>query len=186
MRMPDAGATRKRHAARMEAFVRKLLVLGIASMLAAPVLAAPKAPPPELLGLTLGMNDLEVRGRLERIGKPSEMQPEGGGRKQIWTLRHRRYQTLNMRFSPTFQLQWCTAYARRGRVRYADVGDTTRARKVGRFIWVWNVSATPGRAACQITARGTDPVYASSVALSAPLSAPRDSVHSEPPADSIR
>ena len=171
---------------RLEAFVRKLLVLGIVTMLASPVLAAPRVPPPELLGLALGMNDLEVRGRLERVGKLSETQPEGRGRKQIWHLRHRRYETLNLRFSPAFELQWCTAYARRGRVRYADVGDTTLARKVGRFIWVWNVSATGSRAAYQITARGTDPVYASSVALSVPLSAPRDSVPPETPADSIR
>ena len=166
--------------------MRKLLVLGIVSMLAAPVLAASKAPPPELLGLTLGMNDLDVRGRLERIGKLGDTQPEGKGRKQIWNLRHRRYQTLNLRFSGAFQLQWCTAYARPRRLRYADVGDTTLARKVGRFIWVWNVPSTPGRAAYQVTARGTDPVYASSVALSAPLSVPRDSVPSETPADSAR
>jgi hypothetical protein len=114
------------------------------------------------------------------------MQPEGEGRKQIWNLRHRRYQTLNLRLNPEYVLQWCTAYPRRGRVRYADVGDTTLARKLGRFIWVWNVTATGTRAAYQITARGADPIYASSVALSAPLSVPRDSVPSETPADSAR
>lgn len=166
--------------------MRKLLVLGAVSMLASPILAAPRVPPQELLGLTLGMTDIEIRGRLERIGKLSETQPEGKGRKQIWNLRHRRYQTMNLRLNPAFELQWCTAYPRRGRLRYADVGDTTLARKVGRFIWVWNVTATSTKAAYQITARGTDPVFASSVALSAPLLASRDSVPSETPADSIR
>jgi hypothetical protein len=170
----------------MEACVLYLLVLALVSTLASPTLAAPKVPPQELLGLTLGMSDVEIRGHLERIGTLSKTQPEGEGREQIWNLRHRHFQTLNLRLNPAFELQWCTAYARPGRLRYTNVGDTTLARKVGRFIWVWNVTASGGRAAYQITARGTDPVYASSVALSPPLSAPRDSVPADTPADSAR
>jgi hypothetical protein len=130
------------------------------------------------------MTDPEVRDRLARVGKLSETQPEGAGRKQIWRLRHRKFQTLNLRMSPAFELQWCTVYARKNRVRYAELGDTTLARKVGRFIWVWNVPASGALPGYQVTARGTDPVFASSVALSVPLSAPRDSFPAL--ADSIR
>jgi len=166
--------------------MRSLLALGIALILASPLGAASRVPPPELIGLTLGMPDHEVRARLERLGKLTETQPEAGGRKQIWQLRHRRYGTLNLRFNPKFELQWCTVYARRGRLRYTDLGDTTVARKVGRFIWVWNVPAAAGHAAYQVTARGTDPVFASSVALSAPLSRPAGAEPSSAPADSIR
>lgn len=164
-----------------------LLLVVTVVVLATPILAAPRMPPPELLGLTLGMNDLEVRRRLERIGKLADMQPEGGGgRKQIWNLRHRRFQTLNLRLTPEFKLQWCTAYAKRGRMRYADIGDTTLARKVGRFIWIWSAKAAGGRPAYQITARGTDPAYASSVALSTLLPSAADTSAAEAPADSIR
>jgi len=169
-----------------ETFMRSLLALGIALALVSPAAAAPRVPPPELVGLRLGMSDHDVRVRLERLGKLAEMQPEGGERKQIWHLRHKRYGTLNLRLNPALELQWCTAYARRGRLRYADLGDTTVARKVGRFIWVWNVPAAAGRAAYQVMARGTDPVFASSVALSAPLTRPPGAEPPDAPADSIR
>ena len=162
------------------------LALALAALLAAPLAAAPRLPPPKLLGLTLGMPDHEVRGRLERLGRLAEMQPEAGGRKQIWQLRHDRYETLNLRFSAGHELQWCTAYPRRGRVRYADLGDTAAARRAGRFIWVWNVPAAAGRPGYQVTARGTDPVFASSVALSPPLSRPEGTEPSLSPADSAR
>lgn len=166
--------------------MRRLLALAIAWTLASPLAAAPRVPPPELLGLTLGMPDHEVRARLGQLGKLSETQPAARGRKQIWQLRHKRYETLNLRLDPKFELQWCTVYARRGRLRYADLGDTTQARRVGRFIWVWNVPASGTRAAYQVTARGTDPVFASSVALSAPLSRPEGAEPPDAPADSIR
>ena len=166
--------------------MRSLLALGIAMTLASPLAAASRVPPPELVGLTLGMPDHEVRARLRRLGKLTEMQPEAGGRKQIWQLRHKRYGTLNLRLNPALELQWCTAYARRGRLRYTDLGDTTVARKVGRFIWVWNVPAAAGRAAYQVMARGTDPEFASSVALSAPLTRSPGAEPPAVPADSIR
>lgn len=167
--------------------MRMLFVAVTLSVLATPILAAPRMPPPELLGLTLGMNDLDVRKRLEHIGKLADMQPEGGaGLKQIWNLQHRRYQTLNLRLNPEFKLQWCTVYAKQGRLRYADIGDTTLARKVGRFIWIWSAKASDARPAYQITARGTDPAYASSVALSTLLPSPADSAGPGAPADSIR
>jgi len=166
--------------------MRRLLALGIVLALASPAMAAPRVPPPELVGLSLGMPDHEVRVRLERLGTMTEMQPEGGERKQIWRLRHKRYGTLNLRLNRALELQWCTAYARRGRVRYTDLGDTTAARKAGRFIWVWNVPAAAGRASYQVTARGTDPVFASSVALSASLTRPPGAEPSAAPADSIR
>ena len=145
----------------------------------------PRIPPPELLGLRIGMSDLEVRTQLEKIGRLGETQPESGGRKQIWHLSAKHYETLNLRMSGKYELQWCTAYARKGRLRYSDVGDTTQARKVGRFIWVWNVPGAADRSAYQVTARGTDPRYASSVALSPPLSGGQPAPDVTP-ADSIR
>ena len=166
--------------------MRGLLALGIVVTLASPLIAASRIPPPELLGLSLGLPDHDVRARLERLGKPSATQPDAGGRKQIWQLRHKRYETANLRFNPAFELQWCTLYARRGRLRYTDLGDTAAARQVGRFIWVWNVPASAGRAAYQVMARGTDPLFASSVALSAPLTRAEGVEPSETPADSIR
>lgn len=166
------------------------LVAGVALLGFLPVAWAgakrTRTPSPELLGLRIGMTDLEVRRQLEKIGTAGEMQPaEGSGRKQIWQLRDKRYETLNLRMSAKYELQWCTAYARKGKVRYSDVGDTTLARKVGRFIWVWSANATRERPAYQVTARGTDPRYASSVALSPPLSAGSSSPDITP-ADSIR
>lgn len=166
--------------------MRALTALTLLLVLAAPATAGPKVPPPELVGLTLGMPDHRVRAALSRKGELTETQPEAGGRKQIWRLKDRRFETMNLRFDATYSLQWCTAYARRGRVRYADLGDTTAARKVGRFIWVWNVPAAAGRAAYQVSARGTDPVFASSVALSAALTRPDGAEPSLTPADSIR
>ena len=166
--------------------MRALVALGLAVILASPLVAASRVPPAELLGLTLGMPDHDVRTRLGRLGKPSATQPDAGGRKQIWQLRHRRYETANLRFNPAFELQWCTLYARRGRLRYTELGDTTTARKVGRFIWVWNVPASATGAAYQVTARGTDPVFASSVALSQPLTRPEGAEPPEAPADSLR
>jgi len=168
---------------------REFLIIVIAMLgLSSPARAGAKrspVPPPELLGLRIGMSDLEVRKRLEKIGELGEIQPEAGGRKQIWNLRDKRYQTLNLRMSSKFELQWCTVYARSRKLRYSDVGDTTQARKVGRFIWVWSFPAAGAQPGYQVAARGTDPRYASSVALSAPLSGPPAAVP-DAPADSIR
>lgn len=165
----------------------RILVAALVSIVVAmPSLAAPRTPRSELLGLRLGMSDLEVRRRLERIGRLTEMQPDAGGRKQIWALRDRRFQVLNLRLDASHNLQWCTAYPHARRVRYADIGDTTGARRAGNVIWIWAVPASAARSAYQVTARGTDPKFCSSVALSAPTARPTESEPPSSPADSAR
>lgn len=168
--------------------VRVRLVLAVlwSILLVAASFAATAEPRSELLGLRLGMNDLAARKRLERIGRLTDMQPDAGGRKQIWTLRDRRYKTLNLRLDANLDVQWVTAYARARRVRYADLGDTTRARRAGNYIWIWAMAATPTGPAYQVTARGTDPVFCSSVALSLPTARPAESEPPPAPADSAR
>lgn len=163
-----------------------LVVLVLSIAFAAAAVAAARMPRNDLLGLRLGMSDLEVRRRLERIGRLTEMQPDAGGRKQIWTLRDARYATLNLRLDAKHDLQWCTAYARPRRVRYAQIGDTTAARRAGRHIWIWAVASSPVAAAYQVTARGTDPVFCSSVALSPPTARPPGADPSASAADSAR
>ena len=163
-----------------------LITLALSVSLAAAAVAAARLPRSELLGLRLGMNDLEVRRRLERIGRLSELQPDAGGRKQIWTLRDSRYATLNLRLTANHDLQWCTAYARPRRIRYSQIGDTTAARRAGRHIWIWAVPASAAGVAYQVTARGTDPLYCSSVALSQPTARPAENEPASPVADSAR
>jgi len=163
-----------------------IIVLGLSAGYVMSPSAAPHSPRNDLLGLRLGMSDLEVRRRLERIGKLTEMQPEGGGRKQIWTLRNRSFGTLNLRLDPNHDLQWCTAYARTRKVRYTDIGDTTQARRAGRHIWIWAVTGSSATGSYQVTARGTDPVFCSSVALSPLTARPPGSEPAATPADSVR
>ena len=76
--------------------MRRFLALALVLFLASPSHGAPRVPPPELLGLRLGMSDLDAQRRLVRVGQLSETQPESTGRKQIWKLRHRKYQTVNL------------------------------------------------------------------------------------------
>ena len=163
-----------------------LVAFGLSVVLPSLALAAPRTPKGELLGLRLGMSDVEVRKRLERIGSMTEMQPDAGGRKQIWALRDRRYETLNLRLDAKHDLQWCTAYPRARKLRYSEIGDTTLARRAGRTIWIWAVPGSKSAAAYQVTARGTDPVYCSSVVLSQLTARPPGSEPSPSAADSAR
>lgn len=163
-----------------------LVAFGLSVMFPSTAHAAPRTPKSELLGLRLGMSDIEVRKRLERIGSLTEMQPDAGGRKQIWALRDRRYETLNLRLDAKHDLQWCTAYPRARKLRYSEIGDTTLARRAGRTIWIWAVPSSKSAAAYQVTARGTDPRYCSSVVLSQLTARAPGTEPSYSPADSTR
>lgn len=185
--LPIVGRAAKDSIVRTPRVLQRILVaLALSFGVVATAHAAPRMPRNELLGLKLGMNDLEVRKKLERIGKLTEMQPESGGRKQIWSLEHRRFGTLNLRLDKEYKLQWCTAYAHAKKLRYTDVGDTTRARRAGRHIWIWATTGKSASESYQVTARGTDPVYCTSVALSGPTARPPGAEPDTAAADSIR
>ena len=132
-----------------------------------------KLPAAEILGLYLGMPLEDVEQRLREIGERVEQKGISGDEhsdlKQLWKLRDARFDNALVRFSAERRLKWISAYAREGGPSqlYSDVGDTTLARRAGRYIYSWSLEARQGRPAAMLTARGTSPERFSSVSLAA-------------------
>ena len=162
------------------------LVVGLGfALLAIGASGRPSIPPDALFGVRLGMNDLEVRQALASKAKPdSTMQ----GRKQAWILKDRRFSHLMVRYDRGWRVQWVTAIVRKDgpRVGYHEIGDTSLARRTGRYFYSWPVQARGGRRAYTVTASGSDPARLHSVALAAFTPFARPDTTRPQPADSIR
>ncbi len=147
--------------------MRTIWIRGALLALLALSLTGAARPGPSLLGIELGMSDLQVRRKLAKLGEPSQGAETA---KQTWKLRHPRYGYVVVRYDRDWKVRWATAFARPEgrRLRYSEVGPLGEARRVGYYIYVWDVPPA-SRPGYRIMARGSDSLYASSVALSAYL-----------------
>ena len=124
----------------------------------------------DLLGLCPGMSEPDVHARLEKLGKRMGGESEEGeGRRESWLLRDRRFASVTVEFDPELTLEWATAFARlhgkRSRVRFTDVGDLQRARRIGNYIYTWPLPLERASRKVEITARGSDSIWVSSVSI---------------------
>ena len=115
---------------------------------------------------------------MERLGKRTGGESEEGeGRRETWLLRDRRFASITLEFDSERALDWATAFARpRGKgsgVRFTEVGDITRAQRIGNYIYTWILPVERTSRQIAITARGRDSIWISSVSIHRSL---RDSV----------
>lgn len=125
--------------------------------------SAAKQPPPEILGVRLGMTKEEVRSRLEQIAERRKEDREGK-KQQVWIVRDDpRIDYLMVRFNPQQQLVYMTAVVRRNaRMRYrdlADLKDAQRATDGSNYAYTWKVAAESTQPAYAVVARGSNAKY---------------------------
>ena len=84
----------------------------------------------------------------------------------MWKLRDRRYAWLQLAVNPRRGVRSLQAHLRQPGpgLRYTDIGDLNKARRLGLFIYDWSVPR-PGGVARHVMARGADSVYAASVTI---------------------
>lgn len=130
--------------------------------LAAPAMASHL--PDGVLGLRPGMNDLQVRERLAKVGEVVRGEDMA---KQTWKLRDRRYEYMVLRYDADWRLQWATFFARANgrRVRYRDIGDLSLASHAGRHFFTWSVPSRGEPGNWTVVARGGDPTYLESISI---------------------
>jgi hypothetical protein len=120
-----------------------------------------KQPPPQILGLRLGMPYTQAHARLNAIAK-FKSEDEG---QQVWTLSHdKRYQYLIIGFDHDRNVRYVTVLARPDGqpVNYADVGnlaDATRTGAKGNLRYTWKANNKKGGFEYLAIAKGTDDRY---------------------------
>jgi hypothetical protein len=123
--------------------------------------AIAKQPPPEILGLRLGMSYTQAHGRLNQLGK-FKSEDEG---QQVWTLSHdKHYEYVIVGFDRDRNVRYVTILVRPGGqpVNYADVGslaDATRSGGAGNLRYTWKGDDKKGHFEYLAIAKGKDPRY---------------------------
>ncbi|MGH9902821.1 MAG: hypothetical protein ACRD68_13520, partial [Pyrinomonadaceae bacterium] len=125
-----------------------------------------QTPPPDALGIRIGMSQKEARGRLEKVGR---LLKEERKRQEVWALdRDPHFASMILGFDGEYRVRYVTLAARAGgagRMRYSDVADVKGAQQtvgVNNYKYTWRVAARGGdRPGYVVVARGTDPQYLS-------------------------
>lgn len=129
---------------------------------------AAKEPPHDVLGVRPGMSETEVRRLLDKVGREVREERQ---KQKVWEVGDAHISHVIVRFSGDNVVRWVTAMARKegdGRLRYADLGDTSRAehKTDGRnHTYIWRVAASEGRPGFLVVAGGSDPQYLTSYRL---------------------
>lgn len=156
---------------------RKFIVCLALLLLIMPIVDASQKPPrAEVLGLRLSMLEDEVRERLAKIGEQQkeERESEGEGEQEVWLLNPKLEKSLDylvVKFDRNHRLHFIIAVARKeARVRYADVLDLQKAKRVTdgsghNFSFTWKIAAEGAQPASQIVARGSDSQYLTSYTI---------------------
>ncbi|HEX8474156.1 MAG TPA: hypothetical protein VF666_09000 [Pyrinomonadaceae bacterium] len=128
-----------------------------------------REPPRDVLGVYPGMSEAQARRRLDRAGR---QQVAERLKQSVWEVKDRRISHVVVRFSNNHVVRWVTALARTDaerRLRYADVGDTSRAeyKTDGRnHTYIWTIPSRRGRSGYVVVAGGSDPQFLTSYRLS--------------------
>jgi hypothetical protein len=156
--------------------VKTRIVLGLLLPLLGAVAggAAPKQPPREFFGLSLGMNEEVAHRRLRRIAATDKDRQEGkeaeeGGEQEVWILkRDAKFKYLLVKFNKEHRLSWLTIVAHPKRVRYADIASLEQATKATdgiNFSYKWKVEAIKQQPAFLIIARGSSADFLTSYSV---------------------
>jgi hypothetical protein len=154
-----------------KAIVSSLVIFLIvaADLQAMPI--APKKPPREVLGLTLGMSEESVHRRLRKIAiQQKEEREEGeGGEQELWILkRDSRFNYVLTRFTGDHRLIFVTVVAHPNRVRYGDIANVDEATKATdgtNYSYKWRVEAGRKQPGYLLIARGSSPEFLTSYSL---------------------
>jgi len=140
------------------------LLLAVSGFAASPLV---KEPPPEIMGIRLGMSKQDAHARLKRIGS---LEKEERKRQEVWAVSDRRVSHLLVGFDGELRVRYVTVIARPGspRIPYGEVGNLKAAQQQsnqGNYKFTWEVGARRGQPAYLVVARGRDPQYLDSYSV---------------------
>ena len=138
-----------------------IVVIGVSAIFFA------ATPPPEIMGVSLGMSRTDARARLQSIGS---FDRETRKRQEVWTIKDDRISHLLVGFDAESRVRYVTAIARTDgpRIRYEDVADLTSAQREenqGNYKLTWQIAARSGQSQYVLIAHGHDPQYLQSYSV---------------------
>ncbi len=125
-------------------------------------------PVTDVLGIRIGMPEADAHRRLARLGvrneEHGEVEHEGGGEamgRELWTLSRSDFRYVLLGVDREGRIASLQAFARPGgrKIRYRDLGNLEQARRLGFYIYEWQVPGKDGGRGLRIEARGSDPEY---------------------------
>jgi hypothetical protein len=148
----------------MNRIIVLVLLTAVSGFAASPIV---KEPPPEIMGIRLGMSKDDAYSRLHKIGS---LEKEERKRQEVWTVADQRISHLIVGFDADLRVRYVTAIARPGslRIPYGEVGNVKAAQQKsnqGNYKFTWEVGARRGRPAYLVLARGHDPQYLDSYSV---------------------
>jgi hypothetical protein len=148
----------------MNRAISLVLLLAVSGFAARPIV---KEPPPEIMGIRLGMSKEDAHSRLHKMGR---LEKEERKRQEVWTVADQRVSHLIVGFDGDLRVRYVTAIARPGspRIPYGEVGNLKASQQKsnqGNFKFTWEVGARRGQPAYLVVARGRDPQYLDSYSV---------------------
>src|SRR5437763_6622095 len=138
--------------------MKRLLTILLLTATLASLWCATKLPPPEILGIRLGMPYPQAHAKLMQLGE-FKNQDEG---QEVWTLRSDpHYQTLIVGFDRERRVRYVTALAdpKRKAVDYSDVADVhsaTSSGQPGNLVFTWKARDQKSHIDYLAIAKGSD------------------------------
>jgi len=136
-------------------------------LLIANLWCATKLPPPEILGIRLGMTYSQARANLSTI---AQFKNEDEGQ-EVWTLRNdSHYETLIVGFDRERRVRYVTVLAspQRRAVDYSEIADVHRAissGQPGNLVFTWKARDPKSHIDYLVIAKGSDPHRLSSYSI---------------------
>ena len=149
----------------MKRIVTISLVLCVVAGVSAIYFAA--TPPPQIMGVSVGMSQTDARARLQSIGA---LERETRKRQEVWTVRNDRVSHLLVGYDPELRVRYVTAIARTdgARIRYDEVADLRSAERKenqGNYRLTWQIGTHSGDAAYMMIAHGHDAQFLDSYSV---------------------
>jgi hypothetical protein len=137
------------------------LVVGVSTIFFA------ATPPPEIMGVNIGMSRTDARARLQSIGT---LERETRKRQEVWAIKDDRISYVLVGYDPDFRVRYVTALAGTDgpRIRYNEVGDLKSAQREenqGNYKLTWLIAARSGHTEYVMIAHGHDPQYLESYSV---------------------
>ena len=149
----------------MKRIVTISLVLCVVIAVSAIFFAA--TPPPEIMGVSIGVSQTDARARLQSIGT---LERETRKRQEVWTIKDDRFSHLLVGYDPESRVRYVTAIARADgrRIRYDEVADLKGAQREenqGNYKLTLPITERAGEAAYVLIAHGHDPQFLDSYSV---------------------
>lgn len=145
--------------------MRPILMILLAGLVLASPAMARRKPATDILGIRLGMSEVDVRKKLLKIGTPES---DLASPKQSWKLKNKHFGYMAVRYNDSWKVKWVSVFASENgkKLRYSDIGPLDQAKLTGRYIYTWEIPGGDDIPGVLVTARGSAPETLSGLSIS--------------------